>query len=117
MYQVIIIHDEKKERDYYQSYTDEGGNIETKDLPPYADLNKARSCYWNPETEKWVYDKDKYSELIQIETEEKAKREEEAAIAAATPTNEELAESMMELAELISGLIMQVDDLSKRMEE
>ncbi len=52
-YQVIIILDSSRNRSYYQGYIisddETQGNITCEELPPYADVNKARSCYWDSE--------------------------------------------------------------------
>lgn len=90
-YQVITAIDEARARNYYQSYyvsdTDKG-NIECEELPPYQDINKAQACYWDGS--KWIYDSEKYDEIIaKIEAEKKAAQEEADRIAL-IPTNEEL---------------------------
>ncbi len=96
-YNVIIVLDESRNKSYYYSYVAENGNIECTELPPYADPNKARACYW--EGEKWVFDADKYAEIMTVQAAEKAAAEKEAAEAEATLTNAELALAVIELAE------------------
>ena len=67
MYQVILINDEKKNRNYYQSYVESNdnslGNITVEELPPFADPNKARSCYWDTAKKVFVFDEEKYEEI------------------------------------------------------
>lgn len=114
-YNVIIMLDEKRNKRYYYSYVDKGGNIKCADLPPYQDINKARSCYWDAENTTWVYDADKYAEIVaeqeaQRSVAEKMQREEEA-----TPTNEELASAMMEIADNVNTLMDAVAELGSVM--
>lgn len=73
MYQVIILKDEKNNKNYYQSYVESDdttlGNITVDDLPPYADLKKARSCFYKEG--EWIFDNEKYEEIKkEIENEE-----------------------------------------------
>lgn len=102
-YQVIIVLDESRNRSYYYSYVAENGNIECEDLPPYADVNKARSCYWDGK--KWVYDADRYAEIVAVQTAEKENAEKEAAEAESVPTNADLMMAVMELADNISTIM------------
>lgn len=107
-YQVIILLDEARERSYFYSYAisedTTRGNIECTELPPYADINKARSCYWDSNKAVWVFDKEKYAEICaEIEAIKEA-QEEAQAIAKATPTNAELAEMVVEMTESIAEL-------------
>lgn len=114
-YQVIIVLDESRDRSYYYSYVDENGNIECSELPPYQDINKARSCYWDGK--KWVFDADKHAE---IETNQAAEREAERQAeleASATPTNPELALAVMELADDLSMLMDAVTELAGEVAE
>ena len=103
MYHVIVVLDEKRNKSYYYSYADKNGNIECEELPPYQDILKARSCYWDGG--KWSYDADKYAEIIAEQAAERAAADQAKKEAEAVPTNEELAEAMMELAHNV-GLIM-----------
>lgn len=96
-YNVIIVLDESRDKSYYYSYVTENGNIECAELPPYADPNKAQACYWDGE--KWVFDADKYDEIMTIQAAEKEAADKAAAEEAATPTNAELASAVMELAD------------------
>lgn len=70
MYQVIIVINEDKNKNYYYSYTESEdptlGNISVEDLPPYQDINKARACYW--ENSQWVYDPDEYDYIVEQNT-------------------------------------------------
>ena len=97
MYQVIITDDETRERSYFYSYGEIAGNIETDELPPYQDINKARACYWDNNT--WVYDPDKYTEICSDQQRQKEEAEKAQALAEATPTNKELCEAAMELVD------------------
>lgn len=99
MYNVIIVLDESRDRSYYYSYVASDGNMECEDLPPYADINKARSCYWDAENTAWIYDADKYTEIVSRQNAEKVAAEKAAAEAEATPTNAELALAVIELAD------------------
>lgn len=108
-YQVIIVLDETRERSYFYSYVvsedSTKGNIECTELPPYADIDKARACYWDDTNLVWVYDDDKYNEICEkieaeLEAQEQAKLE-----ASLIMNNAELTEAVMELSELIGGLL------------
>lgn len=109
MYHVIIVLDEKRNKSYYYSYVDKDGNIECEELPPYQDILKAKACYWDGE--KWIYDQDKYAELVTESEAEKAAAEKAAAEAEAVPTNAELADAMMEIADNVSILMDAVAEL------
>lgn len=108
MYQVIIILDESREKSYYHSYVESEdktlGNISCDELPPFQDINKAHACYWDSENGQWVFDDEKYAEIIAEITAEKEAAEQAASEAEATPTNAELAECAMELGEGQSNL-------------
>lgn len=114
-YQVLIFLDEARNRSYYHSYVESEdttlGNIECSDLPPYQDINKARACYWNSEIESWVFDEEKYQEILVAEAQVKAEQEEAEAIAASTPSNMELMEAIMEIAQNQSDLAEAVAEL------
>lgn len=112
MYHVIIVLDEKRNKSYYYSYVDKAGNIECEDLPPYQDILKAKSCYWDGK--KWVYDQDKYSELVAESEAEKAAAEKAVAEAAAVPTNEELAEAVMEIGDNLSTVMEAIAELGEK---
>lgn len=108
-YQVIILLDEARERSYFYSYVisedTTQGNIECTELPPYADINKARSCYWDTNKTVWVFDEEKYEEICtQIKAEQLA-QEEARAIAEATPSCMELSEIAIELAESVAEVM------------
>lgn len=76
-YQVILINDEITNKNYYHSYflSDDTslGNITVTDLPPYQDINKARSCYWDSENKKWIFDEGEYNKFLQKLSFEKEK--------------------------------------------
>ncbi len=112
MYHVIIISDEKRNRSYYYSYIDKDGNIECEELPPYQDIIKAKSCYWDGK--KWVYDPDKYAELVTEAAAEKAAAEKAAAEAEAVPTNEELAAAVMEIGDNLSTVMDAIAELGEK---
>ena len=103
MYHVIIVLDQSKNKRYYHSYVSGNGNVECEELPPYQDINKARACYWDGE--KWIYDADKYVEIVTAQAAEKAAAEQVKKEAEAVPTNEELAIAIMELADNVNILI------------
>lgn len=109
MYNVIIVLDDSRGKSYYYSYVTENGNIECAELPPYADPNKARACYWDGE--KWVFDADKYAEIEAVQAAEKEAAEKAAAEAEAVPTNQELADAMLEIANDVSILMDAVAEL------
>lgn len=116
-YQVIIVLDESRSKSYFYSYVESEdttlGNIECAELPAYQDINMARACYWDADNQLWVFDVEKYSEICEeIEAIKEAQAEAEA-IAEATPTNEELAEICMELAEMVSILSDSVTELAE----
>lgn len=116
-YQVILVNDEIKNKNYYYSYQVSEdttlGNITVTDLPPYQDINKARCCYWADNSEAWIFDEEKYNEmLLMIEAEEEAKKEAEL-IAASTPTVLELAEASIETAQAVSDVAEAIDVLAE----
>lgn len=104
MYQVITIYDEKLKKDYYQSYIESEdtslGNISVDSLPSYQDIVKARSCYWNGK--EWVFDDKKYKNFQKEAKEKKEKEDAEKAKEDAKLTNDEIADALMELAELLA---------------
>lgn len=108
-YNVILNLDEKKSRNYYYSYSEEGsGNLKCTELPPYQDINKARSCYWDGE--KWVYDEDKYKEIIEaIEARKKAEQEEQDRLAN-MPSLEEVNEMAIANSEAINEIMKYIDE-------
>ena len=110
MYNVLIVLDESRNKSYYYSYVAENGNIECAELLPYQDINKAQACYWDGK--KWVYDADKYAEIVAIRTAEKEAAEKEEAEAEATPSNADLAAALMEIAENISLIMDAVTELA-----
>lgn len=124
MYQVIIILDESREKSYYHSYVESEdktlGNISCNELPPFQDINKAHACYWDSENGQWVFDDEKYAEIIAEITAEKEAAEQAAAEGEATPTNAELAECAMELGEGQSNLeeaLIELGNLYANLEE
>lgn len=112
MYNVIIVLDQSRNRSYYYSYTDKNGNIECEELPPYADLNKARSCYWDGR--KWIFDADKHTEIVAAQEAEKAAAEQARKAAETIPTNEELAAATMEIADNVSIIMDAVSELAEK---
>ena len=99
-YNVIIVLDESRNKSYYYSYVTENGNIECTELPPYADPNKARACYWDGE--KWVFDADKYEEIMAVQAAEKAATEQAKKEAEAIPTLKEIGIALMEIADAVN---------------
>lgn len=114
-YQVIIINDDIRNKDYYQSYVESEdtalGNITVEELPPYADPNMARACWWDSENRKWVFDEDKEAEIQEKIAADKEAAEKTRAEAEATPSNSDLADCVIELGELISELLDRVTKL------
>lgn len=108
-YNVIIVLDSSRDRSYYYSYVVANGNIVCEELPPYQDILKAKACYWDGE--KWIYDPDKYAELVAEAEAEKAAAEQARKEAEAVPTNEELAIAMMEIADNVNILMDAVAEL------
>lgn len=118
-YNVIIALDESRDKSYYYSYVAENGNIECKELPPYADPAKARACYWDAENTTWVYDAEKYAEIVAEQEALKAATEQERLEAEAVPDNSELADAVMELANndsLIMDALSELADKIAKME-
>lgn len=117
MYQVILLNNPAGERNYYYSYQISKdatkGNITVNELPPYQDINKARACYWNSETDSWVFDEEKYQEILEAEAQAKAEQEEAEAVAASIPSNLELMEAVMEIAQNQSDLAEAIAELGK----
>ena len=112
MYHVIIVLDEKRNKSYYDSYVDKDGNIECEELPPYQDILKAKSCYWDGK--KWVYDQDKHTELVTEADAEKAAAERAEAETAAVPTNEELAVAVMDIGDNLSTVMDAIAELGEK---
>ena len=114
-YQVIIINDDVRNKDYYQGYVESEdtalGNITVEELPPYADPNMARACWWDSENRKWVFDEDKEAEIQEKIKSDKETAEKAQAEAEATPSNSDLAGCVIELGELISDLLERVTKL------
>lgn len=113
-YQVLLFFDETRERNYYYNYYESDdttlGNISCNALPPYQDINKARACYW--ENEQWVYDEEKYSEIIaEIKANKEAQKKEEAEVEA-TPTLKELSIAVMDIANKVLELYSANIDLA-----
>lgn len=102
MYSVIIVLDETRSKSYYYSYTAEDGNVQCEELPPYQDIDKARACYLNDGA--WVFDADKYAEIVAAAEAERATEEQVRREAEAAPTNAELAAGLMELAAEVAAL-------------
>ena len=111
-YNVIIVLDETRDRSYYYSYVPENGNIQCDELPPYADVNKAQSCYWDGE--KWIFDEEKYAEIVAAEEAEREAEQQAELEAAATPTNTEIAQALMELAENLSTVMDAITELAEQ---
>lgn len=114
MYQVIITDDETRQRSYFYSYGVVEGNITTEELPPYQDINKVRSCYWDSDNSTWVYDPDKYAEICLDQQKQKEESEKAQALAEAIPTNEELCAALLELAANQSDLMKAVQELANQ---
>ena len=114
-YQVIIINDDVRNKDYYQGYVESEdtalGNITVEELPPYADPNMARACWWDSENRKWVFDEDKEAEIQEKIKSDKEAAEKAQAEAEATPSNSDLAGCVIELGVLISDLLERVTKL------
>lgn len=116
-YQVIIILDSSRNRSYYQGYIisdDEiQGNITCEELPPYADVNKARSCYWDSEEKKWIYDAEKEAEIQEQIAAAEAETEKTKAEAEATPPNMDLADAVIELGNNVSDMMDALTELAQ----
>lgn len=112
MYHVIIVLDETRNKSYYYSYVIENGNVECEELPPYQDITKARSCYWDAESTTWIYDAEKYAELEAVRIAEKEAAEKKAAEDNATPSNADLALALMEVAENVSILVDAITEIA-----
>ena len=114
-YQVIIINDDIRNKDYYQGYVESEdmslGNITVEELPPYADPNMARACWWDSENQKWIFDEAKEAEIQEKIKSDKEAAEKAQAEAEATPSNSDLADCVIELGELISELLDRVTKL------
>lgn len=108
-YHVILILDEKRAKNYYYSYSEEGtGNLKCSELPPYQDINKARSCYWDGSA--WVYDEEKYAEIIAaIEAQKKAEQEEADRIAN-LPSLEDVHSMAIANSEAINEIMTYIDE-------
>lgn len=120
-YQVIIILDESRNRSYYQGYVESEdttlGNITVEELPPYADINMARACYWDADNKKWIYDADKEAEIQAKITDAKEAAEKAQAAAEATPSNSDLADCVVELGDGQSSLEDAVAELGQAVNE
>jgi hypothetical protein len=120
-YQVIIILDESRNKSYYQRYIESEdatlGNITVEELPPYADINMARACYWDADNKKWIYDEDKEAEIQAKITAAKEAAEKAQAAAEATPSNADLADCVVELGDGQSSLEDAVAELGELVNE
>ena len=120
-YQVIIILDESRNRSYYQGYVESEdttlGNITVSELPPYADVNMARACYWDAENEKWIFDEEKESDIQEKLAADKEAAEKAQAETEATPSNADLADCVSELGEGQSSLEDAVAELGELVNE
>lgn len=120
-YQVIIILDESRNRSYYQGYVESEdttlGNITVEELPPYADINMARACYWDADNRKWLYDADKEAEIQEKIAAAKEAAEKAQAAAEATPSNSDLADCVVELGDVQSSLEDAVAELGQAVNE
>lgn len=114
-YNVIIVLDESRERSYYHSYNEVSGNIQCEDLPPYADVLKARACY--REDDKWIFDEEKYQELVEEHDAHIAEAKQAAMEASAVPSNTELAIGLMEVCENLDALFEAVSELGLKVAE
>ena len=107
MYRVTLFRDVTRNKDYYDSYQESDdttiGNITCEELPPFQDINKAKACYWDPDSLEWVFDEEKYNEILEEQTAARSEAAKAAAVEAATPSNAELAEVLAELADYISA--------------
>lgn len=112
MYNVIIVLDEKRNKSYYYSYVEKGGNIKCADLPPYQDINRARSCYWDADASAWICDTDKYAEIVAAQAAKKAAEEQAQREAEAVLGNADLTLAVMELADRISMIVDAVPGLA-----
>ncbi len=105
MYQVIVNSINGKR--YYYSYVESDGNIECDDLPPFQDINKARSCWWDDE--KWNFDESRYAEILaEIQAKKEAAQAEKDRINA-IPSNEELNEMMLTSMSAIAEISSYID--------
>ena len=118
MYQVILFLDETRNKSYYYSYKESEdttlGNITCTELPPYQDINKARSCYWDAENLAWVFDEEKYAEIMTEIAEAEAAREEAEALAQSVPTTSELAEANVEMAIMIAEMYDAMAEIAEK---
>lgn len=112
-YQVIIVLDDARNQNYYHSYVESNdatlGNIECTELPPYQDIHKARSCYWDGK--KWVFDEGKYNEIIANIEAEKEAAEEETKRIAEIPSNEELKEMFLCNTVAINEIMTYIEEI------
>lgn len=112
MYHVIINLDKTRNKSYYHSYVAVDGNIKCDELPPYADVIKARACYWDADASAWVYDADKYAELVAEQAALKAAEERAKLEDAAVPSNAELAVAVIEIAASVSDMMDALTELA-----
>ena len=117
MYIVITIYDSTRSRSYYYSYKESEdttlGNLVCDTLPPYQDIKMARACYHDSDNNQWLFDEEKYAEIV-AEAKAKAEAEAEAeAEADATPTNLELNEGLLEIAELMVCSLDAISELGE----
>lgn len=107
MYRVTLFLDKSRNKNYYHSYEESDdetiGNISCVELPSFQDINKARACYWNSDSSEWIFDEEKYNEILTAQAEIRAEAEAESAKNASIPSNDELAEGLIELAENIAN--------------
>ena len=121
MYHVILIYNEENSLSYYQAYTiTEGpsiGNIVCNELPPYADIDKARSCYWDFDTEEWIYDEIMYQKILQDKERKRKEEDQERLLKESIPTIEEISNAIIELASGQSDLEDAITELASIVSE
>lgn len=120
MYQVIILLNKENQQSYYQSYirSDDTtlGNISTNELPPYQDILKAQACWWDFDTQTWVYDEKMYQKLVADEEQKEAEEKQRRLELKAQLTNEEIAQALMEIGRNQSDLFDTVSEISKTLD-
>jgi len=112
MYRVITTYDSKRAKNFYHSYkeTDDSswGNLSCQVLPAHQDINKARACYLT-EDNTWMYDAEKYNEIVAAIEEEKKAAQEEADRLSRIPNNEGLYEMVLALMDATNEIATYMD--------
>lgn len=79
-YKVYLLRDKTRDRNYYDSHCEITKDYNINDIrhfiisesiPPYNDINANKACYIDSKRCKWIFDEDKYLEIIGVYSNDK----------------------------------------------